>query len=119
MHLRAGKKKAADAVDIARRWLEFAGLPVDRLNRTEAAVGVDVREHCLPRFLDDGQIRLAVENLFVDPIRDPKGEEGRTGDLGQIVRIRIKQAGTPQAIRTLNRRNFSGHLAKLRDVLRP
>ena len=78
MHLRTRQKKAADAVDITGRWFELAGLPIDRLNRTQPPISVDVAKHSLPRLFHDRQIGLAIENLLVDPIRDPKGEERRT-----------------------------------------
>ena len=72
IHLGARQKEATNTVDVACRWLEFARLSIDRLNRTQAAIGVDVRQHSLPRLLDDRQIRLAVKNLSLIPYAIPK-----------------------------------------------
>src|ERR1700733_6392008 len=77
VHLRARQQKTADPINIAGRWLELTWLPIDRLNRTESPIRIDVAEHSLPRLLNHRQIRLAIKNLFVDPRRNPERKERR------------------------------------------
>src|ERR1700677_4847632 len=91
MHLGTGQKEAANPIDIARRRLELPRLPVDRLDRPQPAIGVDMPKYPLPRPLNDRQIRLPVENLLVDPIGNRVSKESGTRHLRIVIRIGIKQ----------------------------
>src|SRR6185437_404342 len=85
----SGEEECAHAVDVAGGWLELPGLSADGLYGAEAAVGVDVGEHALPGFCDDGQIHLAIKKIVVDSPGEAVGEEGSAGDFGIGVGARI------------------------------
>jgi hypothetical protein len=102
----AGEEEGTDAVHIAGRRFEFAGFSADGLDGTEAAIGIDVREHALPGFHDDGEIFFAVEETVMDSPCETVGEEGSAGDFRIGVRGGIEETGAPYSVRA--RRELSG-----------
>ena len=75
IHLVTGHQEAAYTVNVAGRSFELAWLTVNRLDRAQTTVSIDMSKHPFPRLLDDRVVRLPVEDVFVDTVGDCVGKE--------------------------------------------
>ena len=116
-YLAPRQKKSANAVCIARRCLEGLGFRAGLLDAAKPSVGIHMMHYPGPCLFDHRAVDFPVQQSFIYPRGQRKGNESRAGDLRQIVIARIEEARSPQPIGRLNLCHTCSNFLELRDVL--